>query len=106
MVKNNFQCLKCGLEFHESHYHFTVSMGEIIYKNKNGIIRCPECKGSELEFINKNTDFSSIQIGKFASSTPEEKKRILKKRAQEHNKKTKDEALYRKAKVLKKALNQ
>jgi DNA-directed RNA polymerase subunit RPC12/RpoP len=84
MSKNNFQCLKCGLEFTENKYSISFAAGEAIYKKEGKLLECPECKSRELEFIKEFEGFGA-NYGRFASASNEDKKKILKKRAKEHS---------------------
>lgn len=83
----NFKCSKCG--------HITVIL-RIIYKYSDGgmvpvtPIYCEKCKSSTVELKKEYTGVP--YFGKFSSSSDEEKKRILKKRANKHyNKQGKEE---------------
>jgi len=80
-MQNNFKCPKCGKEYAISRFRVT-SNG---HKDKFGrTIKCNECD-VELEYIAVKKGIP--QFGKFASLSPQEKAKVLKKRSHEHFKK-------------------
>lgn len=71
MSKSNFEC-SCG-------YKFT----EFVWSDRDKDPLCPLCKGEKVfeTILIKNESPAHM---KFASSTPDERKKILKKRSHEH----------------------
>lgn len=91
-MENNFKCKACGEEFFESTYTMGyVSSGEIIYRNrfKQKII-CPKCKSEDVENIPKE-NVGVPYFAKFNTMSSGEKRDLLKKRANAHLSKNKDE---------------
>lgn len=79
-----FKCKDCENKFEklkiQIHYNEHSSR---IYKNKGQQIKCPQCFSLNIEDITQFRGFCA-NLGKFAGSTPEQKKEILKKRAKQH----------------------
>jgi hypothetical protein len=89
-VENNFKCSDCKSEFFVSQYSFTIKKEYFIPKT-NQRVCCTQCASSNVTPIERQMDLSTILYGKFSSATDEEKKRMLKQRADAHMKKTEEQ---------------
>jgi len=93
----NSECSKLDVEIDISEYNIFQRNGVIIFadKNKREVV-CEECSQS-LERIDSNEVFGfSVSIGSFNSKTPSQKKEMLKKRANEVYKSSKEMQEYKK----------
>lgn len=87
-MENNFKCTKCDHTDFIPRYKTFFENG-LVYRLPNGNpIRCTEC-GADMESIPKNNGFG--QVGKYSSMSMIDKKKAIKKRADEHTKKNMDE---------------
>lgn len=85
---DNFICLGCGHTFMEPHYKMSFPKRVMLFRDKNdNQLKCPKCSSINLEEIEKD-GFGVPAFGKFSSSSEDNKKRILRKRAKEHITKT------------------
>lgn len=83
-MENNFKCLNCDNDFHESSYSIVFIEGEPAYKVKGSFIKCPECKSCSIAAIEKKGEYN-VTFGTFKSMSQEDKKKMLKKRSHEHS---------------------
>ena len=83
---NNFKCEDCGFEFFESSYTISYIEGAVVFRHKGSLLSCQECKGNFLSPIEKKGEFN-VSYGRFNSMSNDDKKRILKKRANDHTNK-------------------
>jgi hypothetical protein len=84
-MDNNFLCNDCGEGFYLPNYIASYTQLGMVYKHKGGsVIQCDHCKGTNISSIKKKGKFSCT-FGKFASMDDAGKKRVLKKRSQEHD---------------------
>lgn len=92
-MENNFKCLTCGEEFFIPRFSFQITKGGNIYidKSTKKEVECSHCHSTFIESIQRKLELDSIMYGKFSSASDEEKKRILRNRADKHKKKTKDQ---------------
>ena len=107
MVTNNFKCGDCDNEWHEVHYNMSYTANGLVYRNRLGNnIFCPHCKSNNVEFIEREREnFNNVQMGKYSSASPADKKRMITKRHQEHAKKNKDYAQHKYEQIRNKTLN-
>lgn len=93
LMESNFECIACSTQFYVSRYIFHINNEKMVFYNMpSGIqIKCPHCCSYEVDAIKKVVDPSTIHYGTFSSASMEEKKNMLKKRADEHKKKTKEQ---------------
>lgn len=93
-MDGNFKCNTCGREFFEPMYTIEYRAGGLpIYRNsvKQKII-CPECRSEDIESIVKSGGVPFY--GKFSSSSPEDKREMLRKRSEIHSKREADKRNY------------
>lgn len=91
-MDGNFKCNTCGREFFESMYTMTyLPGGALVYRNKfKKRIQCPECKGEDIVAIPK--EGSGVPyFTKFNALSNDEKRSLLKKRADMNALKNQDE---------------
>ena len=94
MKETNFKCNECGHEMYYPQYSTYMNLGKPQYRVKNKVINCPVCSSSDIFCVKSNKGFCT-NIGKFKMASPEDKKKILAKRSQEHfDKKIKERANY------------
>lgn len=95
--KTNFHCNKCGEDFFVSTFITSFPQGKTIYKkeNRKTLISCEHCKSIDVEIIKETINYTEVYkngscvfIGKYASASPQQKRDILQKRAENHNKKS------------------
>lgn len=87
---NNFQCNKCFHLFEIPSYRITYKNGVKVIKDlKNNLINCPNCSSYDILSLDKEGEFK-VNFGRFNSMSNEDKKRVLKKRSQDHYNKNTD----------------
>ena len=86
-MKNfNFKCRHCKSEFFEPSFSIGYKEGEDVYKDKRGNkLKCPYCESEKVSIIEEKGEFN-INYSKFGSLPDSEKKNILRKRADKHQK--------------------
>lgn len=91
-MANNFKCKNCTREFYIPQYSLKYVNGVEVFSTKQGQIFCTHCNSSNITFIRRgNIDLSSILYSSYSSASPEKKKEILQKRANDHKKKTSEQ---------------
>jgi hypothetical protein len=86
---NNFVCLDCGEQFYVPQYSTIIIAGEPVYKVKGSLMKCPNCKSSQIEYIEQKGEYK-VHLGRFNSMTDTEKKQVLHKRTKEFNSKPRE----------------
>ncbi len=85
MNHKNFHCKDCKLDFYVNRYKQVFKNGKLVLEKKQ---QCDHCKSYNTELKESPPRFyalgDKVGYGKFSSSSDEEKKRILKKRADAH----------------------
>ena len=85
---DNFKC-GCGHSFFVSRYSVKIQNHEVIYSDRFGRVKCPECKAVDISAI---TDGDiCINIGDYSSASWDEKKRILQVRAKKAMRKDREQ---------------
>jgi hypothetical protein len=81
---------KCGHKFFVPRYRFIIKTSEYIDSNTKQLITCPECKSKEISSLPREGEFN-VLIGEFSSADMVKRKEMIRKRAREHSKKTKEQ---------------
>ena len=84
MQEPNFKCPKTGKEFYITEVRHNYKGAETIYKDRFGKQLINPENGEVLVQIERDRGLCTT-FGKFASSSPSEKKKILKDRSNNHN---------------------
>jgi len=91
-MSKNFHCNDCEEEFFVPTYIASYSSKGVIYKDKRrNELKCSKCESVNIEVIRETINYTEAAkeggsfVGKFASASNEEKKKILLKRAGVHN---------------------
>jgi DNA-directed RNA polymerase subunit RPC12/RpoP len=80
-----FNCKDCGKETIFDRYRTSIVNGNPVYKDKNGRdLKCSSCSSSNLEFIKDPDGGLCTNFGRFNSMSADDKKRMLKKRADDN----------------------
>jgi len=87
MAETNFRCPKTGKEFFFAETKISYKAEGTIYKNKYGEQLVNPENGEVLEEIKRSRGLCTT-FGNFASSSPSERKKILKARSHKHNQAT------------------
>ena len=92
-MENNFKCITSEHKFFIPSYSFKITKSSSVYIDKSSKkeVECPECQSEFVETIKKKVDLSSIMYATFASASDEDKKKILRKRANKMKKKTEEQ---------------
>ena len=78
-MESNFECRSCDSRFFIPKYSVSISNSQPIYSTKFGVVDCPHCKSKDVVFI-PNGELCT-NVGEYSSSSAEDKKAMLKKRA-------------------------
>lgn len=87
----NIECLDC------EHHQFEpkiIHKSSGLYDKHHKPISCTICGSENMKTLKREEEFGAPAFGKFASSTPEERSQMLKKRSRDHyQSKIKDKAI-------------
>lgn len=89
-----FSCQSCGEEFVEHSFKIVFEGEKKTYKNHNGDIKCKWCKSLKVHPLDEPGDFSKVKFPEFSIKSPEEKKKSLRKRADESYRKNNEKRQY------------
>ena len=89
---DNFECKKCKETFHILQYSFKYENGVEVFSTKEGQIICPKCGSKDITFIKRGEiNLYSILYSSYSAMSPEQKREVLRKRADDHKKKTEEQ---------------
>jgi len=79
-----FICKKHNKEFLAYGFSIIYKNDKIIYRDHNkNTLRCPgcDCSTPDIESINEETEYSTINIGRFSSMSTDQKREYLRQRS-------------------------
>lgn len=84
-MTNNFKCKDCGFDFFVAQYSIKIVDSRVIYKYKTGKeIECSKCRCQNIEVIQKDGDFTSLELGKYSMQSVSQRQESLKQRSHKH----------------------
>jgi hypothetical protein len=93
LMEENFKCSDCSHQFYIPRYSFQIVFKKSVYiiPPANLPVKCPACNSEQVETVRRSGDLQTVLYGKFSSASEEDKKIMLRKRAEAHNKKTEEQ---------------